>query len=465
LQISNREELTSRGIRTDRKLILDSLESALREVSPFSLLEKKVSFRNGMLKVLSNPVRYSIAKADQVLVVGAGKASGYLALSIEKILGDQTITCGCVNVLKGTANYFHTKKIEINEATHPTPSEGGVSGARKIVRLVKSASERSIVICLISGGGSSLLPLPPPEVPLRDKVRTTELLLRSGASIDELNCVRKHISLVKGGQLVKQASNSPQFLSLIISDVVGDALGSIASGPTAPDPTTFRDAISVLQKYDLLEKVPKSVRVYIKLGIRGKRAETPKPGDRIFNRVTNCIIARNKDACQAAVQTLENRLHSPCYYLGSSWQGDADELARNLSGIFCSGFEKPIPSRKPFSIVWGGEATVKVRGNGEGGRNQQEALVCLERLSECSDRHVTAAFFGTDGIDGNTNCAGAIIDQESSEMAKSKKLEPGSYLRNNDSNGFFKATKSNLIRTGPTGTNVNDIGIAIIRRK
>ncbi len=439
---------------------MDCLEAAIDQVSPIKLLERSLRFEKGILSFLPSGEKYDLSKCDKVLVVGAGKASGYLAQSLEKIIGSQNITAGYVNVLQGTKRLFRTKKIKINEASHPTPNEAGVRGAKQIAELLKAASDRSLVICLISGGGSSLLPLPPPDIPLKDEIETTDFLLKAGASIDDINCVRKHISLVKGGQLVRLANQSPRFLSLIISDVVGDHLESIASGPTYPDSTTYQDALEVLRRYDLTKIVPKTVLIHLNKGAAGKIPETPKSGSKLFSKVSNHIIASNKDACRAITEKLSRG--RTCNYLGSSWRGEASDLARNLVGLFCQDSISSENNESVQSFVWGGEATVTVRGTGVGGRNQEEALSALASLGDCSSRSLTVAFFATDGIDGNTNCAGAIVDADSYRRAKKMHLSLKTFLSNNDSNSYFRKLRSSLIISGPTGTNVNDIGIAIV---
>jgi glycerate 2-kinase len=456
-QPENSSELTSVGRIADRELILDGLSAAVNEVSPMRLLERKLKVKGDILTVSAN--KFDLSKFDRVIVVGAGKASGFLAQSFERLVGVDRIEKGYVNILRGTSTFFHTRKIVLNEASHPVPNAAGFYGARQIVKLVSSAGSRDFVVCLISGGGSALLPYPPENISLRDIVKTTEMLLKAGATIDELNCVRRHVSLVKGGQLVRRAASHPTFLSLIISDVVGDDLSSIASGPTAPDPTFFGDALQILRRYHIEKDIPTSVLSHIRQGQSHRIDETPKPGDTIFRKVSNIIIANNSDACFAAMQKLKRASRS-IQYLGSSWIGEADSLAKNLSGQFCEGNFGGGSRRMIF--VWGGESTVTVRGSGKGGRNQQQALSSIEQIARCPSRYMTLAFLGTDGVDGNSESAGALVDSDSLKRATRKKLSIEGFLRNNDSNTFFEKLGASLINTGPTGTNVNDIGIAIV---
>jgi glycerate 2-kinase len=459
--VINKRKLASTGNRADRALILRSLEDAVDAVLPGNVLARKLNFRNNVLTFLPTREKYDFRKYDKVVVVGAGKASGFLAQSIEKLLGPKNIAAGYVNILQGTRNYFKTKRIQLNEASHPVPNRAGEVGAEHIVHLLGQLSEDSLAICLISGGGSSLLPLPTPDITLSDEVRTTDLLLKAGANIDEMNCVRKHISRVKGGQLVKLAKNRPQFLSLIMSDVVGDHLESIASGPTAPDPTTYGEALQILERYDLTRRVPSSVLAHLKRGHAGEEKETPKPGDEVFSKVSNHIIASNRDACMAAIRNLKtSKAVRSVNYLGSYWHGEAVVLAQNLAGFLCHGGDQNRGLVQAF--VWGGEATVTVHGNGKGGRNQEQALAALEIIGTC-ERKITAAFFATDGVDGKTDAAGAVIDCEIFSLAKKKKLDCNAFLRNNDSNTLFKKLGDSLIITGPSGTNVNDVGIALVR--
>jgi glycerate 2-kinase len=465
-KIKNRRSLLSVGNKRERRIILDCFEAALRAVSPSTLIERElnVSSSSQLLKVPRAGLEFDLSRFRKVIVIGGGKASGYLAEGLEKKIG-KFITEGYVNILEGTRRLFHTKKIVLNEASHPIPDQSGVNGTRKMLELLSRADRSSLIICLISGGGSALVPLPAKGITLKEKIMTTELLLRSGANIDQINRVRKHISGVKGGQLVRHG-NGATFLSLIISDVVGDHLDSIASGPTVPDSSTFFDAEQILSDLKILDLVPGPVRERILLGCKGLIPETPKPNDPIFGRVSNVIIGSNSIACNAIQNLLKKKLGRSVdlSYLGSSVIGEARNVARTLvtrSLRYSKNSERPY-----FALVWGGETTVTVRGNGIGGRNQEEAISVLLNLGNAGESSdLTFGFIGTDGIDGETNAAGALIDFSTHERAKKVGLDARKYLENNDSNTFFKKVGSSLIITGPTGTNVNDVGMAISRKK
>ena len=462
-QIKNRKSLVSLGNKVERALILDCLEAAVNSVLPINLINKELQVKSNSLYLPWAHVRLDLSKFQKIIVIGGGKASGYLAEGLERKLG-KYIAEGYVNVLEGTKRRFRTKKIELNEASHPVPNQSGVKGTREMLKLLRTADPSFLVICLISGGGSSLIPLPARGITLKEKIETTELLLHSGADIDRMNCVRKHISGVKGGQLVREG-NGARFLSLIISDVVGDHLESIASGPTVPDPSTFSQAEHILSDLKILDQIPQAVRNRIESGRDGLVAETPKPGDPIFDRVTNVIIGSNKIACNRIQKELGKRLRDSVKlaYLGSSIVGEASSIAKDLVSKSEGIWKK---SRKPYSaVVWGGETTVTVRGNGIGGRNQEEAVAALQSIGESNNTNITISFFGTDGIDGETKAAGALVDLSTLRKAKKLRLEPSKYLERNDSNTFLRRVGNSLILTGPSGTNVNDVGIAILRRE
>jgi glycerate 2-kinase len=461
--IKNRRSLLSIGNKKERVIVLDCLSQAVESVLPVNLIENELEVKSNVLRLRRRHLRYDLVKLRKIIVVGGGKASGYLAQGLERKLGNH-IDEGYVNILEGTKKKFRTKKIVLNEASHPIPNQSGVRGTKEMLKLLEEADPSSLVVCLFSGGGSSLAPLPATGLTLEEKIQTTELLLRGGADIDRMNCVRKHISGVKGGQLIREGKGAT-FLSLIISDVVGDHLESIASGPTVPDPTTFSQAKQILLDLKILDKVPFAVRKRIELGCEGKVSETPKPGDPIFDRVSNVIIGSNKIACERMQEVLKKRLGSSfnLKYLGSDIIGEASDVARDLVSKSLS-YGKRFGKRYS-ALVWGGETTVTVKGNGIGGRNQEEALSALEYVGELNNPNITIGFFGTDGIDGKTDAAGALVDLSTYNKAKYLGLSLKQCLKQNDSNTFFKRVGNSLILTGPTGTNVNDIGIAIVRKE
>jgi glycerate-2-kinase len=368
-------------------------------------------------------------------------------------------------IWKGLINVPHADKlsrlarIQLRKAGHPIPDEDGVEGSKQIVELLTHLTERDLVICLISGGGSALLPLPSKGISLKDKQRTTEALLKAGATINEVNTVRKHISQLKGGRLAEKAKPAT-LVSLILSDVLGDPLDSIASGPTAPDTTTFQDAVEILRRYGLWTKVPPSVRRTLRLGLKGKLSETPKLDDPVFNNVHNIIIGNNREACYAAKRNLQSR-GLETLLLTSQLQGEARHAGMVLASILREMKLSGNPLAPPAAIVAGGETTVTVTGSGKGGRNQEMMLSASFGLKGFEG--VAMASMGTDGMDGPTDAAGAIVDGNTLIRSGSLGLDAFQYLRNNDSYGFFSKLKD-LIFTGLTGTNVNDITILVALR-
>ncbi|HID90896.1 TPA: glycerate kinase, partial [Candidatus Bathyarchaeota archaeon] len=337
------------------------------------------------------------------------------------------------------------------------PDEDGVRGAEGIIRLASEAAEGDLVICLISGGGSALMPLPAAGIALRDVRRLTAALLRSGATINEVNAVRKHVSRLKGGQLAR-AAYPATLISLILSDVVGDPLDVIASGPTAPDTTTFDDAIRVLKAYGLWRDAPEPVRERLESGSRGEIPETPKPGDAIFDRTHNIVVGNNRLASLAACREARRRGFN-ALLLSSLIEGEARHIGTAYSGIVREILTSGNPVRRPAVVVAGGETTVTVKGRGKGGRNQE--LVLSASLGIEGLRGVAIASIGTDGVDGPTDAAGAIADGQTAVRARKRGLDARSFLADNDSYGFFTRL-GDLILTGPTGTNVNDITVMVV---
>jgi len=399
---------------------------------------------------------FKLSEFRRVLVIGGGKAAAGMALEIEQIL-DGWITGGSVNIPAYTEPWPEGEQINFNPASHPVPSEDGVRGVKSMLRLVGQPSEEDLVICLISGGGSALLPLPSTGILLSDKQKTTNLLLKSGAKIDEINAVRKHLSDFKGGRLAEKLQPAA-VLSLIISDVVGDKLESIASGPTVPDDTTYADAYTILQERGLWRTVPSSVRKHIQKGKEGNLPETPKGSSRIFKRVHNVLVGTNKESCQAAAEVLEKRgYHS--LILSTGLQGESREVGKILAGICIGIRENQLPVAPPAAVVAGGETTVTVHGKGRGGRNQE--LVLSAASSIRGNPAILVCSIGTDGVDGPTDAAGAVADGNTLERGLRIHMDPDSYLRENNSYPFFERL-NDLVTTGPTGTNVNDIFIAIV---
>lgn len=456
-RIRNRERLLSRARsplnRRAREIALDVIEKALSSVHPKKLFKSKVTLTNDLLNV--NGRIFDLKSFQRVLVIGGGKASGSMAEALEEILGDW-IEEGLVVVPRGTARRYRARRMRFHEASHPIPNNDSVEGARKLMELAGQAEEDDLVICLISGGGSSLMALPREEVPLSDKQKVTEALLKSGATINEINTVRKHLSEFKGGQLAEKAYPATT-ISLLLSDVVGDQLDAIASGPTAPDPTTFRDAIHVLKGYNLWEETPESIRKVLSDGAEGAIPETPKSGDPSFGRVYNIIVGNNRLACSAAIDELQRR-GLKTLLLTSFMEGEARDVGFILGAlareIAASG--NPLPS--PVGLVVGGETTVTVTGGGIGGRNHEIALGAALKIDGLEG--VVLASISTDGVDGPTDAAGAIADGNTIYRSEELGLEAKEYLKNNDSYTFFSKL-GDLIYTEPTDTNVNDLSILI----
>ncbi len=377
-----------------------------------------------------------------------------MAEALEQILG-RRITKGLVNVPHDTKN--KTGIIQLHGANHPVPDQAGVEGTRRILKIAEDAEENDLIICLISGGGSSLMPLPRGDVSLEDKKKITNTLLKSGATINEINTVRKHISDFKGGWLAKKAYPAT-ILNLILSDVVGDPLDFIASGPTVPDSTTFDDAVKVLQKYNLWEKAPDSVRKVLSDGKKGLIPETPKAGDRVFKKVTNVVVGNNRYSSQAACENLRSSGLN-ALLLTATLEGEARQVGIILASTVREVLASGNPVKKPAGIVAGGETTVIVTGKGKGGRNQEISLAAASNLADSDG--VAIASLSTDGIDGPTDAAGAVADGKTLERAMKVGMHPDNYLADNDSYHFFSKL-GDLIFTGSTGTNVNDISVIVV---
>ncbi|MEM4245918.1 MAG: glycerate kinase [Candidatus Bathyarchaeia archaeon] len=456
--VCNKRRLIDNGStpssRRARKLALDGVEHALVIGDPMSLLRSHLKLSRDTLKI--NGLRFELNRYRRIFVVGAGKASGRMAEYVESLLGER-VTSGFVNVLKGTRGSLGTERIVLNEASHPIPDADGVRGAEEILSLAESAKSSDLVICLISGGGSALMPLPRAGVSLDDKQDVTRRLILSGADIYEINTVRKHLSGIKGGLLARSVYPAT-LISLILSDVVGDDVSVIASGPTAPDDTTFGDAVSVLKKYGVWEAAPEHVRRILEEGVRGGVEETPKPRHPCFLKVHNVVVGSNREVCKGLKQFYARRgLRSAL--LTSTLEGEARFAGYFLSSIVNEVSASKNPMAPPCALICGGETTVTVKGAGRGGRNQEVVLAALSKLRVRGG--VALVSFGTDGVDGPTDAAGALIDGFSSRRASEKGLDVRRFLDGNDSYSFFSAMGDHVV-TGPTGTNLNDIAIMII---
>jgi glycerate 2-kinase len=396
----------------------------------------------------------------RVIVVGAGKAGTPMTVAVTELFGDKIVE-GQVIVKyghTGQTSEDRPLRIKIKEAGHPVPDEAGLRATQEIAELLSQTGPDDTVICLFSGGGSALTPLPAPGLTLADLQATTAELLAAGAIINELNTIRKHLSGSNGGRLAQLAAPA-RLYTLILSDVVGDPLEVIASGPTVPDPTTFADAWHIVEQYRLQERLPRPVVERLQAGRAGEVDDTPKPGDPIFERVHNAVIGSNRIAAQAAVEAAQ-AAGFEAMLLTTFVEGEAREVARVVAGLAKGLVKDEGPLHRPACLVLGGETTVTLKGKGRGGRNQEMALTAAIALQNWPN--VTVICLGTDGTDGPTDAAGAFADGATVSRAQRLGLDAVDFLNRNDSYNFF-GPLGDLIMTGPTNTNVNDLIIILAR--
>jgi len=433
------------------ELGLDCLEAGIDAAHPEAVLRDSVSLDGDTLRIEDDS--YDLTDYDEVVVVGGGKAGASVAVTLEAVLGERLD--GGVIV---TDDPVETEHVDVVEATHPVPNEAGVAGARRVRELAEAADERTLVLAVITGGGSALLPAPADDVTLADLQATTDRLLESGASIDEINAVRKHCSAIKGGRLAAAAAPAT-VATLAFSDVVGDDLGVIASGPTVPDPTTYADALAVLDRYDL--DVPDAVRTHLQSGAAGERDETPGP-DTDFGHVSTHLLANAWTAVDAAREVATERGYDPLV-LSTRVRGEAREQGLAHVAVAEEVAASGEPVDPPAVVLSGGETTVTVRGDGEGGPNQEFALrAALEfggAAAETPDDVVLAAV-DTDGRDGGSDAAGAIVDATTVPDADAA-TEARAALADNDA-GTYLDGRDALVYTGRTGTNVNDLRVLVV---
>jgi hydroxypyruvate reductase len=430
-----------------RDLAWQVMRAALRAVDPAQAVRNALR-REGDRLTLGGRA-YELARYRRVLVVGAGKAGAPMARAAEEILGDR-LTAGLVDVKYGHTEA--TRIVRLREAGHPLPDESSLEGTREIVRLLGSAAEDDLVLGLISGGGSALLMLPEAPITLAEYQALTEALLRSGATINQINTIRKHIEQVKGGRLAGLAAPA-EVATLILSDVIGNPLDFIASGPTVPDTTTFADALDVLDRFGLRDAVPASVVDHLERGRRGEVPETPKPGDPLFQRVTTVVIGSNDVAAEAALAEAR-RLGFTSLLLTTFLEGEARDAGLLAAALAKELVRRGRPVAPPACLILGGETTVTVRGRGQGGRNQEIALAAALHMAGLERALVVA--LATDGTDGPTDAAGGIADGRTLERAERRGLDARAALANNDSYAVLRDV-GDLLVTGPTNTNVNDL--------
>lgn len=397
---------------------------------------------------------YDLAGFKNIYVIGCGKAAAGMAKALESLLGNR-VTAGIVIVKYG--HLAHLRRIRLLEAGHPVPDRRGEEGARRILALAESAGADDLVLCLISGGGSALLPLPAAGLKLADKQETTKVLIDCGATIHEINAIRKHTSAIKGG-LLARAVHPATLVSLILSDVVGDDLDVIASGPCVPDASSFEDCLAILDDYRIADQLPEVVVEQLRAGAAGDIPETPKAGDPVFRHGFQQIVGSNLDAIKAAGAEAA-RIGYPPLILSSMLEGDTRQAALLHSGIIKEVLKSGHPLPPPACILSGGETTVVVRGNGLGGRNQEFALALAQQIAGRSG--IVALSAGTDGTDGPTDAAGAIVDGTTIARAEALGLDYRRYLEANDAYRFFSNT-GELLFTGPTNTNVMDLRVILV---
>lgn len=432
--------------------------SSVAAVDPYNAVKRFVLLDGEVLR-LGHKGRESqeidLSLFDRILVVGGGKATAPMAKAVEDILGPR-LQGGMINVKYGFTTSL--SRIEIREAGHPIPDENGVLGTRKILELLQECGEKDLVFSLISGGGSALLPQPAREITLAEKQAVTRMLIECGASIDEINALRKHISSSKGGQMARFAFPATA-VNLMLSDVVGDRMDVIASGPFVPDTSTYRDVKDVLEKYNLTD-IPPAVEKYLRAGLAGRLSETPKEGDPVFERVHNRIVGSNMIALQAAGKKAE-ALGYTTVILSSMVEGETREVTRVHTAIAREILRTGHPVAPPACIISGGETTVTIRGNGLGGRNQEFCLAAALDLDGVAPRVVILSG-GTDGNDGPTDAAGGIVDPLTLRRAEEAGMKAMDFLGNNDAYHFLQKT-GDLLITGPTNTNVMDVRLILVR--
>jgi glycerate 2-kinase len=432
-----------------RRQAVDIFHVVLKAVDPYDLIKARMG------QILST---YHGGLYNKFFLISFGKAAYPMTRAVVDFAGD-LLTEGVLITKYGHVPHAgFSAKIIVCEAAHPVPDIQGVRATESVLELLNAADSRTLVICLISGGGSALLVAPHKDITLAEKQQITQLLLKAGADIRELNTVRKHISRIKGGRLAEIACPA-RVLSFILSDVIGDPLDVIASGPTSPDQTTFQEALDVVRRYNLEDRISEKARLVLIRGAAGEIPETPKEGNPAFDRVENIIVGSNKKAIEIAErEAAQQGYHATV--LSSELQGEAGDVGRWLARKAIEAHHRAVGGRhKKICLIAGGETTVTVRGNGLGGRNTELALAFAQEIKGING--ITLLSAGTDGTDGPTDAAGAFADAGIMAKAESLGLSPETYLHDNDSYHFFKALDG-LLMTGPTGTNVMDLQIILI---
>lgn len=437
--------------RSLRKHAASIFRAALKAADPVEAVLRHMRLNGDVLVV--GKKRYPLRKFRRITVLGAGKASAAMAVGVERVLG-RRISGGLLNVKYG--HVAKLKHIELNECGHPVPDERGVAGAERMAAMAREAGADDLVLCLISGGASALTPAAAP-VTLGEKQAATKLLLECGATIHEINAVRKHISSFKGGRLAALAAPAT-VISLMLSDVIGDNLDVIGSGPTAPDDSTFAAAMGILRKYGIEARVPATIRERLERGMAGEIEETPKPGEAVFEKVRNIVVGSNVLAVNAAVERAK-ALGYRTLVLSTFVEGETRDVAGVHAAIAREIHASGRPVKAPACVITGGETTVTIHGDGLGGRNQEFVLAAAMGVDGLAGTVVLSG--GTDGSDGPTDAAGAIADGQTMSRARAMSLEAAAYLGRNDSYHFFEQL-GDLVKTGPTNTNVMDVRMVLV---
>ncbi len=430
----------------------DIFFAGVKSADPFAAVTKTIQLQDNGLQVEKRT--YELSAIDNIFVAGCGKAAARMALALQTLLGDR-LSRGIVIVKYG--HQLSLEKIQVIEAGHPIPDQSGLDGAQQVIELARWSGERDLFFFLLSGGGSALLPCPAEGLTLADKQRTTEVLLKSGAAIQEINAVRKHISRLKGGRFAQLAAPS-QMISLILSDVVNDSVEAIASGPTVADPSTYGDCLRIIQHYKIRRQIPPAVVELLERGALGAVDETPKASDPVFQRVHNVIVGSNRLAVAAARERAQV-LGYDASIASNSVEGESRVVAKAYAERIKQLLRATKPAGRPTCIISGGETTVTIRGDGLGGRNQEFALAAAIEIDGLDGVVVLSG--GTDGTDGPTDAAGGIVDGATIARAEAKNLDATMFLARNDAYRFLHAT-GDLLITGPTLTNVMDLQITLV---
>ena len=429
------------------KALEDIFKAGLKAVDPERAVQKYVRRQGNQLFV--GDCSYVLDSYKRIFLIGAGKGTAPMAKALEDILGER-LTKGLIIVKYGHG--IPLEKTQILEAGHPIPDKAGLEATEELLKQTQECTEEDLIICAFSGGGSALLPAPTFPLTLDQKQETTRLLLECGATINQINAIRKHLSHIKGGWLAKEAYPAT-IVSLLLSDVIGDRLDVIASGPTVPDESTYSDCIKIIDRYKLSDRLPKSVAKYFKKGAAGSLPETPKAGDPVFSKVQNLIVGNNRESLLAAKERAIS-LGYNTIILSSQIEGEAREVAQVFAAIGKEIRQANLPISPPSCVLAGGEPTVTIQGSGKGGRNQEFALAFAIAIDGWGGISLLSA--GTDGTDGPTDAAGAFVNGATYERAQQMNLNPHAFLMANDSYTFFESL-GDLLKTGPTRTNVMDI--------